>query len=102
MAVVQCARRLPLILVKWPDQPQAAGQWSTRIAYQQVLDEIAAERSLQVSDVVKLFQDNRSWSVHTYVPNDIVHVNRAGNALAAIAARDAIQRIELRNAALTN
>ncbi|MEO2028304.1 MAG: GDSL-type esterase/lipase family protein [Fuerstiella sp.] len=95
-------RRLPLILVKWPDQPQAAGQWSPRIAYQDVLEDIAAERTLQIADVVRLFQDNRGWSVGTYVPNDIVHVNRNGNSLAATAARDAIQRLQSQFDYVTN
>jgi len=95
-------RRLPLVLVKWPDQPQAAGQWSPRIAYQDVLEEVAAERGLLIADVVRLFQENKSWSIHTYVPNDIVHVNRAGNSLAAIAARDAILESLNPQTALTN
>ncbi|MDA1165711.1 MAG: GDSL-type esterase/lipase family protein [Planctomycetota bacterium] len=84
------ARRVPLIMMKWPDQPQAAGLWSPRIAYQEVIDQIAIDRGLHVADVVKLFQENRSWSVGTYVPNDIVHVNRDGNTLAADAAHQAI------------
>ena len=95
-------RRLPLILVKWPDQPQAAGKWSPRIAYQEVLEDIAAERKLQIADVVRLFQKNRDWSIDTFVPNDIVHVNRNGNALAAMAARDAIQRVQSESDYVTN
>ncbi|MDG2130445.1 MAG: GDSL-type esterase/lipase family protein [Fuerstiella sp.] len=95
-------RNLPLILVKWPDQPQAAGNWSPRIVYQDVLEEIAAQRRLQIADVVELFQDNCGWSLGTYVPNDIVHVNRDGNSLAAIAARDAIERLGGRSNFLTN
>lgn len=95
-------RHLPLILVKWPDQPQAAGHWSPRIDYQTVLDEVAAERGLGIADVVSLFQANRSWSVSTYVPDDIVHVNRDGNRLAAIAAQEAIERQLNARGALTN
>jgi len=102
MADLCDSRKVPLILVKWPDQPQAAGRWSPRIAYQDVLESIAAERGLQVADAVEQFQLNRSWSVHTYIPNDIVHVNRAGNALAAIAAATAIRRVEAQSRALTN
>ena len=90
MADLCQSRRLPLVLVKWPDQPLAGGRWSPRIAYHDALEQVAAERRLRVADVVKQFQ-NRSWSVHTYVPNDIVHVNRDGNTLAAIAAAEAIQ-----------
>ena len=71
-------------------------------AYQNVLEDIAAERTLQIADVVRLFQDNRGWSVGTYVPNDIVHVNRNGNRLAAIAARDAIELVRSQPVFLTN
>ncbi len=102
MADLCTANHLPLILVKWPDQPQAGGHWSPRIEYQAVLDEVAAERGLAVADVVSLFQANRSWSVDTYVPDDIVHVNRDGNKLAAIAARDAIRQTLQANDRLTN
>ena len=98
-----CAKsRVPLILVKWPDQPQAGGHWSPRIEYQDVLDQIAKERNLQVADVVSMFQANKSWSVDTYVPNDIVHVNRDGNKLAAIAVRDAIRRTFQADDRMTN
>ena len=95
-------RSLPLILVKWPDQPQAAGKWSPRIAYQNVLEVIAAERTLQIAEVVRLFQDNRGWSVGTYVPKDIVHVKGNGNRLAAMAARDAIELVRSQPVFLTN
>lgn len=102
MADICAARNVPLVLVKWPDQPQAAGHWSPRIEYQAILDEIARDRHLAVADVVSLFQANRSWAVNTYVPNDIVHVNGDGNRLAAVAARDAIQRALAADQALTN
>ena len=90
-------RRLPLILVKWPDQPQSLGRWSPRIEYQDVLDEVAVARGLHVADVVSVFQDNRSWAAHTYIPNDIVHVNRDGNRLAASAAFQALCEVIERN-----
>lgn len=86
-----CGKRdIPLILVAWPDQPQAAGKWSVRIEYQEVLRDIAAQRGLVIADIAGFFQRNRSWSVRTYIPNDIVHVNRHGNQLAAVAAREAL------------
>ena len=65
---------------------------SNSSSQREFIQQQAAERGLQVSDVVGLFQQNQNWSVNTYVPNDIVHVNRDGNRLAAIAARDAIRR----------
>lgn len=90
-------RDVPLVLVRWPDQPQAAGQWSPRIEYQDVLAEIAVSRGLYVADVVAMFQANRSWSVNTYIPNDIVHVNKDGNRLAAMAAFDGLCKALLLN-----
>ncbi len=79
-------RELPLVLVLWPDQPLAAGRWSIRLDYHEVLRDIAAQRNLAVADVTTAFLQNRPWSVRSYVPNDIVHVNRYGNQLAAMEA----------------
>lgn len=90
MADLCGARRLPLIFVKWPDQPQSLGRWSPRIEYQDVLEEVAAARGLGIADVVTVFQENRSWAARTYIPNDIVHVNRDGNGLAASAAFESL------------
>jgi lysophospholipase L1-like esterase len=83
------SRRIPMTLVLWPDQPQAAGQWSPRIEYQDSLKKIAATRGVELADVVSIFQRNRELAVQSYVPNDIVHVDRNGNRLAAIAASHA-------------
>lgn len=102
MADLCADRRVPLILVKWPDKPQAAGHWSPRMDYQAVLDEIAASRGLGIADVVSEFRANRGWAVGTYIPNDIVHVNSDGNRLAAIAARDAIRQLQEPDGLLTN
>lgn len=80
------------IFVQWPDQPLAAGQGSPRLEYHAVLHEVAQLRGLELADVVSEFQRHRPWSVNTYIPNDIVHVNHSGNALAAQAAFEAICR----------
>lgn len=97
-------RDVPLVLVRWPDQPQAEGKWSPRIEYHDVLQDIAAKRGLSIADVASIFQANRSWSTGTYIENDIVHVNKDGNRLAAIAAFDAVcEALQARaNAMLTN
>ena len=102
MAEICDAHGISMIPVKWPDQPQAAGKWSPRIEYQDVLEEIARDRQLPVVDVVSLFQQNRSWSVRTYIPNDIVHVNRDGNRLAAQAAYAAVTELILSRMLSTN
>ncbi len=94
-------RGVVFVPVKWPDQPQASGEWSPRIEYQDVIDEIAVARGLQVADVVAMFQKN-SWAQDTYIPNDIVHVNKDGNQLAATAARNAIRRALRSDSLLTN
>ena len=89
-----------LILVAWPDKPQASGQAGVRLEYQKVLWEIAMQRGLSVSDVVSNFQKNRAWSVNTYIPNDIVHVDRKGNGLAAESAEKAVPRYRISSGAM--
>ena len=84
------SKNVRLAFMLWPDQPQVAGQWSQRIAYQEVIKRVATDRGLQVADVVSEFHRNRSWSIRTYIPRDIVHVNKYGNRLAAIAAETAV------------
>lgn len=89
-----CAsRNIPLILVLWPDQSLAAGHWSIRLDYHEALRSVAAEHGLVIADVTSVFQQNRPWSVQSYVPNDIVHVNRYGNRLAAQAAITALRSV---------
>ena len=83
------SRSIPMALVLWPDQPQAAGQWSPRIEYQNSLKKGATKRGVEQADVVSIFQRNRELAVQSYVPNDIVHVDRNGNRLAALAASQA-------------
>ncbi len=90
MAGLCAEREVPLILVLWPDQPLAAGRWSIRLDYHDLMRRIAAERGLGIADVTRAFQQNRPWSVQSYVPNDIVHVDRYGNQLAAMEAFRAV------------
>ncbi|MHC4876229.1 MAG: SGNH/GDSL hydrolase family protein [Planctomycetota bacterium] len=89
-----CAERdIPLILVLWPDQSLAAGRWSIRLDFHDVLRDVAAQQNLGIADVTTVFRQNRPWSVQSYVANDIVHVNRYGNQLAAVAAFTALRQI---------
>ena len=59
----------------------------------EVLRDVAAQRSLAIADVTTAFLQNRPWSVQSYVPNDIVHVNRYGNQLAAMEALRAVSSL---------
>ena len=92
MADLCSENEIPMIPVIWPDQPQAGGHWSVRIAYHDVMLETARERGLPVADVTTAFQQ-RPWSVQCYIPNDIVHVNAAGNQIAAAVTRNALNGI---------
>lgn len=92
MAVLCEEQKVPLIFVIWPDQLQAAGKWSVRIAYHDVMFKVASERGVLVADVATFFRQ-RPWSVHCYIPNDIVHVNAEGNRIAAECARDALEEL---------
>ena len=85
-------QKVPLVFVIWPDQPQAAGRWSIRIAYHEAMFSVANERRLVVADVATAFR-KRSWAVRCYIPNDIVHVNADGNRIAAEAARAALDEV---------
>lgn len=85
-------QNVPLVFVIWPDQPQAAGRWSIRIAYHEAMFAVANERRLVVADVATAFR-KRSWAVRCYIPNDIVHVNAEGNRIAAEAARAALDEV---------
>ena len=92
MADLCAEHQAACILVKWPDQPMAGGQGSPREEYHTILGQIARERRLAVADVVAAFQ-RHPWSVDTYIPNDIVHVNKSGNALAAQSAFEAVRQV---------
>lgn len=92
MAMICEEQRVPLALVIWPDQLQAAGKWSIRVAYHEAMFKVATERNLLIVDIATAFQQRR-WSVHCYIPNDIVHVNAEGNRIAAEAARSTLDQI---------
>jgi hypothetical protein len=85
-------QKVPLVFVIWPDQLQAAGKWSVRVAYHDAMFRVASERGLLIADVATAFRQ-RPWSVRCYIPNDIVHVNVEGNRIAAEAARNALDQI---------
>lgn len=85
-------QNVPLIFVIWPDQLQAAGKWSVRMAYHDAMFAVATERQLGIADVATAFRQ-RPWSVRCYIPNDIVHVNAEGNRIAAEAARAALDEL---------
>jgi hypothetical protein len=106
MSKICDSKNVRLIFMLWPDRPQVAGtasqsnqsidissshgnaasSLSVRLDYQNVIKQVAEDRGDQVADVVSEFQRNRSWSLRTFLPRDIVHVNKSGNRLAAIAA----------------
>jgi lysophospholipase L1-like esterase len=85
-------QKVPLILVIWPDQLQAAGKWSVRASYHDAMFKVASERGLLIADVATAFRQ-RPWSVRCYIPDDIVHVNAEGNRIAAEAARNALDQL---------
>lgn len=92
MAVLCEEQNVPLIFVIWPDQLQAAGKWSVRVAYHDAMLKVASEQGLLIADVATAFRQ-RPWSVRCYIPDDIVHVNAEGNRIAAEAARNALDQV---------
>jgi lysophospholipase L1-like esterase len=71
------------ILVVWPDQRQLVGRPTWRPPYQQSMRQVAREAHVQCLDLVPEFENAGDWAVERFIPNDVVHVDRAGNRFVA-------------------
>ena len=67
------------VLVVWPDQRQLLGQPTWRPPYQATMRQVAANAGVECLDLVQLFEQAGDWAVERFIPNDVVHVDRAGN-----------------------
>jgi lysophospholipase L1-like esterase len=93
MAELCRRRQAQLVLVVWPDREQLVSATSLREPYQAVIREVAEEFELPVVDLVTSFRQ-RSWeSPDYYLANDIIHVGRRGNRVAARGALQTVSRL---------
>lgn len=71
------------VLVVWPDQRQLLGHPTWRPPYQEAMRNVAAEAGVECLDLVPLFEQAGDWAVERFIPNDVVHLDRAGNRFVA-------------------
>lgn len=78
--VAQCRRQhCEPILVVWPDQRQFLGQPTWRPPYQAPMRRIAEETETHCLDLVPMFEQSGRWAIQRFLPNDVVHLDLAGN-----------------------
>ena len=71
------------VLVVWPDQRQLLGHPTWRPPYQEAMRNVAAQAGVECLDLVPLFEQAGDWAVERFIPNDVVHLDRAGNRFVA-------------------
>ncbi|MBS0204673.1 MAG: hypothetical protein JSS49_17350 [Planctomycetes bacterium] len=71
------------VLIVWPDQRQLLGQSTWRPPYQIRMREVARTEQVECLDLVPLFEQEGDWAVERFIPNDVVHLDRAGNRFVA-------------------
>jgi lysophospholipase L1-like esterase len=71
------------VLVVWPDQRQLLGHPTWRPPYQDAMRKVAAEAGVECLDLVPLFEQAGDWGIARFIPNDVVHLDHAGNRFVA-------------------
>lgn len=79
------------VLVVWPDQRQLLGQPTWRPPYQQAMRKVAKAASVDCLDLVPLFEEKHDWAVERFLPRDVVHLDREGNAFVSAAVSQIVQ-----------
>ncbi len=72
-----------VVLIVWPDQRQLLHQPTWRLPYQEATRQVAEESGIACLDLVPQFESLGRWGVQRFLPNDVIHVDRAGNRLVA-------------------
>lgn len=72
-----------VVLIVWPDQRQLLNQPTWRLPYQEATRQVAEETGIACLDLVPQFESLGHWGVQRFLPNDVIHVDRAGNRLVA-------------------
>ena len=76
------------VLVVWPDRRQLQGEPTWRPPYQAAMRQVAHDAGVPCLDLVPLFEQGGQWAVDRFLPNDVVHLDRAGNEIVS----DAVAR----------
>lgn len=80
------------ILVVWPDRRQLQDQPTWRPAYQDAMRQVAQEANVTCLDLVPLFESGGQWAVERFLPNDVVHLDQAGNEVVSDAVAHLIRK----------
>lgn len=71
------------VLIVWPDQRQLLQQPTWRPPYQVAMRQVAEETGVPCLDLVPQFEELGEWGIDRFIPNDVVHLDRAGNRFVA-------------------
>lgn len=80
------------VLVVWPDRRQLEGQPTWRPPYQEAMRQVAKQADVECLDLVPLFESGGQWSVDRFLPNDVVHLDQAGNEIVSDAVGSLIRK----------
>ncbi len=80
------------ILVVWPDRRQLQNQPTWRPAYQEAMRQVAHEANATCLDLVPMFESGGQWAVERFLPNDVVHLDQAGNEVVSDAVAHLIRK----------
>lgn len=62
---------------------------------------MAEETGVACVDLVPLFESAGRWGVERFLPRDVIHVDRAGNRLVAMAIAKYVRNLSAHKLALT-
>lgn len=82
-----------VVLVVWPDQRQLLDQPTWRLPYQDAMRQVALEADVPCVDLVPLFEQTGRWAVERFLPQDVIHVDRAGNQVVSTAVATHVRRV---------
>ena len=82
--IAECRRHdCEPILIVWPDQRQLLDQPTWRLPYQAAMREVASVSQVRCIDLVPVFERTGQWGIERFIPQDVIHVDRAGNRLVS-------------------
>jgi lysophospholipase L1-like esterase len=79
------------VFVVWPDQRQLLGRPTWRPPYQAAMRETAEDVDIECLDLESRFERAGSSAIERFLPNDVVHLDRAGNQFVSAAAAEFVR-----------